>query len=137
MKPCDPRRRAPRGFTLVETLIVMVTLGIAAVTIATLSGNLFKGQSANRDIVVGTQLMQECAEILLVTRRNAGYASVNSTNFGTNKCGPMTALGSYAVPSVTLTDPYSGGACPTGGTCKTASISQGGMTPIVLLLVDY
>ena len=39
---------AGKGFTLVETLIVMVVLGIAAVSIVSQQGNIFWGRPATR-----------------------------------------------------------------------------------------
>lgn len=133
------RRRFVRGFTLIETLIVMVVLGIAAVTIASLTGNLFVGQAANRDMVVGTQLMQECAEKILALRRSSGFdaPALDSTSTANAYC----SVTGVTTPVVTLTKGSSPSipACPStaADSCKLVSISQGGMTPIVLLLVDY
>jgi prepilin-type N-terminal cleavage/methylation domain-containing protein len=130
-----------RGFTLVETLIVMVVLGIASVTIAQLTGNLFVGQTANRQIVVGTQLMQECAELLLSkSRDNFSDSCLATSAAATACCSTYTAPG-YSAPAITLTAGNSGsagmGACPytTGSDCKLLSISQGGVKPVVLMLV--
>ena len=77
------------GFTLVETLIVMVVLGIAAVVIGNLSGNLFLGQSSNRGIVEGTQLMQQCAEQILAIPRSG--ASIDTVT--TNSCSTIPGGG--------------------------------------------
>ena len=126
-----------RGFTLIETLMVVVVLGIAAVTISSLQGNIFKGQSVNKDIQVGVQLMQECAEQVLAVRQTSGFAGVSGVNFGINKCGAMSALGAYSLPSVSFISPYTDVACPSGGTCKLVSITQGGLAPITLVLVDH
>ncbi len=127
------------GFTLVESIIVLVVLGIAAVGIISLQSQIFSGQSDIKNIQIGVQLMQECAEQVLATRRGSsgGYAAVTSPSFGTNACGGMTAFGSYSIPSVTLTDPYTGAGCHTGGTCKLVSITQDGLTPITLMLASY
>ncbi len=132
------RLAACRGFTLVESIMVLVVLGIAAAGIISLQGRIFSGQSDIKNIQVGVQLMQECAERVLATRKGSsdGYAAVTSPSFGSNACGGMTAFGSYLIPSVTLT-PYTGAGCPTSGICKLASITQGGLTPITLMLVSY
>jgi len=134
MKPARIVRLAPgKGFTLVETLIVMVVLGIAAVAIISLQGNIFKGQTDNQAIQVGVQLMQECAEQILATRRASGFAASTS-------CSAMTLPG-YTAPIVTTTVGSSTTitACPsaTSNSCKLVSISQGGLTPVTLLLVNY
>ena len=94
------RRRAP-GFTLLELLMVMVLLGVASVAIASLGANLFSGQAASRDLVVGTQLLQECAEQVLAVRRNKGYTAVTTSVCSGLNRSPDN-LGGFGVPSVTL-----------------------------------
>lgn len=76
-----------QGFTLIETLIVMVVLGISAVVVSNLSGNLFMGKVANRSTVEGTQLMQQCAEQILAIPRSG--ASINAVT--TNSCNNVPA----------------------------------------------
>ena len=133
MRQARPRRFAAcKGFTLVESIMVLVTLGIAAAAIVSLQGNILHGQSGNKDLQVGVQLMQECAEQILSTRRQSGYSAVT-----TSSCSGVGALGAYSAPSVAITDPYSGTGCPSGGTCKLVAISQSTLTPITLLLVSY
>ena len=143
-----------RGFTLVETLIVMVVLGIAAVTVANLSSSLFQGQTTNREIVVGSQLMQECAESLLAKGRNLFSDScLADSAAATACCSSFTATG-YSAPTVTLTAGNSGttaagnsgttvlpppgmAACPNsaGSDCKLISVTQGGLKPVTLMLI--
>ena len=134
------RRLFVSGFTLIETLIVMVVLGIAAVTIASLTGNLFVGQAANRDIVVGTQLMQECAERLLAKGGvNYSDACLVDSAAATTCC----SVSGYSAPTVTITLVNSTNAnlepCPftTGNNCKLVSITQGGLSPITLMLIKH
>jgi prepilin-type N-terminal cleavage/methylation domain-containing protein len=134
MMPIYSRRHAARGFTLVESIITLVILSLAALGIATLSGNIFNADAGNKDLQVGVQLMQECAEQVLAVRRVSGYATTPSCNVST-----MPAFSGFGAPSVTTTA-YTGAACPTGGSCKQVVISvtpAGGasLTPITLLLV--
>lgn len=142
MKTGHSHQRTTRGFTLVETLIVIVVLSIASIAIAALSSNLFRGQAANRNIVVGTQLMQECAEKLLAARRSNGFkAAVLASNAAaTTFCKDITQTG-FNAPEVELTKGNSSNisACPsaTVDSCKLVTITQGGLTPVVFLLVDY
>ena len=141
MKP--PRLAGPRrsrGFTLVETIMVIVMLGLAAVGISAVQDNIFARQSSVKDLQIRTALMLECAEQVLAVRRFTadGYSAVNDTDFGTNKCGGVTALSGYSIPNVTITDPYSVfPACPAGGTCKLVFITQNGVTPLILMREDY
>ncbi len=135
------RRRASRGFTLMETVVVVLVLAIAGTGIVALQGKLFQSQTPVKNMQVGSRLMLECAEHILATRRfsEGGYDVINANNgFGANQCGTgLPALSGYTVPSVSLTDPYTGAACPEGGTCKLATITQGGLANVTLLLVDY
>lgn len=138
MKRFDSRARSG-GFTLIEVLIVVVLLGVSAVGIGSMQGRIFKGQTGMKDLQVGTRLMQECAEQVLGVRRftAGGYAAVTDSNFGTNLCGGVTAAPGYTIPSVSFTDPYTGASCPAGRACKLVAITQNGITPLTLMLVDY
>lgn len=128
------------GFTLVELLIVMVVLGIAAVTIASLSANLFRGQTESRALAVGTPLMQECAELLLAKgRADFADADLASSTAATTACGTISQSG-YSAPVVTVTAGHSStsglSACPfsSGSDCKRVSVSQDGLAPLVFML---
>jgi prepilin-type N-terminal cleavage/methylation domain-containing protein len=147
MKHARPHRFAgSRGFTLIESIIVLVLLAIAAAGIISMQGNIFFGQSDNKKIQVGVQLMQECAEKILATRRNgsSGYSDSSLTvrSADTSNCSGLTISG-YAAPTVTITAGNSTtaglAACPnaTGSNCKLVSITQGGLTPVTLMLVNY
>ena len=125
-----------KGFTLVESIIVLGMLSLVAIVIAMMQGNLFKGKIDNKNIQVGAQLMQECAEQVIATRRTIGYNAISSSNFGNKQCGTSTAFGSYDIPSVTIGS-YSSNGCPTGGICKLVSITQGNLPPITLVLAPY
>ena len=130
------------GFTLVESIIVLVVLAIAAVAIVSLQGNIFTGQSDNKDLQVGVQLMQECAEQILAIRQKNGYSdsSLTDRSAATSNCSGMTVTG-YSAATVTITSGNSSttgmAACPTstGTDCKLVSITEGGLTPVTLMLV--
>ena len=131
---CVPHARPAtwKGFTLVESIIVLVILAIAAAAIASLQGSIFYGQSDSKDRQVGVQLIQACAEQVLAVRRQSGYTAVNA-----NTCSTLGSFGAYSASTLTITDPYSGTGCPSGGVCKLVSVTQGGLTPLTLLLVSY
>jgi prepilin-type N-terminal cleavage/methylation domain-containing protein len=120
-----------RGFTLIELILVVITLAIAALGIATQSSHIFDSQDANKTLQVGLQLMNECAEQVLATSRAGGFVATPACT--------QTFTG-FAAPAVTTTSPYTGAACPAGSTCKLVTISVapssgGSLTPITLLLV--
>ena len=123
-----------RGFTLIESLIVLVVLSIAAVAIVSMQSNIFSGQSTTKDVEIGAQLLQECAEQVLATRRRVGYAA-------TPDCSTLGNYGGFGTPSITVTADNAGAACPSGGTCKQVviTLSKGGasLTPVTLELVSY
>ncbi len=131
----------PSGFTLIETLMVVVVLGVAAATIVTLQGNIFVGQGANKDMQVGVHLMQECAEQVLAIRRRSpatGYVAVT-----TAACAGLGNFGDFGVPQVTLADDggVSVSACASTSSYCTASITIGkdgaNLSPITLRLSKY
>lgn len=139
------RPAADRGFTLVETVITMVVLAIASVAIISLQGNIFNGQSGGRKMEIGAQLMQGCAEQMLATRRAIGYGATalapgSPAAAATASCSGL-AIGSYAAPVVTITAGNSATitGCPSAAasSCKLVSITQGGLTPVSLMLSSY
>jgi prepilin-type N-terminal cleavage/methylation domain-containing protein len=138
MKHARPGRLAgSRGFTLVESIMVLVVLGIGAAAIVSLQANVFKGQSGNADLEVGVQLMQECAEQVLATRRGSGYTAVNQ-----NTCSTLGNVGNFA-PGITLTADGVSGAASCAGNTTTCTVevtaSKGGasLKKITLQLVNY
>jgi prepilin-type N-terminal cleavage/methylation domain-containing protein len=155
MRPTHPDWFAAcKGFTLVESIIVLVTLGIAAVAIISLQHNIFYGLSQDKDIQVSTRLVQACAEhILAIARQSGGYSSITLAGPGTaatTSCGNLPTVSGYNAPSVTIADGNSGSiattyskwdACPysSGALCKLVSITLtgSGLTPVVLMLANY
>jgi prepilin-type N-terminal cleavage/methylation domain-containing protein len=130
------KRRSPKGrsalagFNLIECLIVLSVLGIAATTIISLQTNIFKGQTDNKTIQVAVQSMQECAERVLAAHKlDYNTASLASSSAATAFCGGSN--------QVTITAANANSACASAGPCNIASITQGSLPPIVLLLVNY
>lgn len=117
------------GFTLVETIVVMVVMAIAAAGISVMSGNIFESQDDNTTLQVGMKVAQECAEQVLATHRRG---AVNVT---------CPAFGGYTTAVATQTYTGSGIAtCPTGKTCTiyviTTSLGGDAMTPLRVMLVS-
>ena len=128
---------AQGGVTLIESIIALVLLGIASVAISALQGKIFFGQSGNKDMEVGVQLAQECAEKILATRRKGGgYAAVS-----TSTCSTGT-FGGFAAPAVTLLDNL-GGTTTCGSTSTTCTVtitmnkSGSSVASITLRLANY
>lgn len=131
-----------QGFTLVETIIVLVVVAIAAAGITVMTGNIFSSQEDNKTLQVGLKNAQECAEHIVAMRRRA------STNFSsfTPSC-PMSAVTGFVTPDISFKrqSDTGGPTCPPGTTAcmlitisPRASVGGGGtdeLTPIFLLLV--
>jgi prepilin-type N-terminal cleavage/methylation domain-containing protein len=129
------RRHRSRGFTLVESIMVMLVLGIASVGIVAMQGRLFAGLDTVDGMQVSTRVMLECAEQVLAQRRHTedGYANVVITNGnGGNLCADVPGG-----PSVTVVEPFTGAACPTDFTCKTLAITTGNLATVTVMMVDY
>lgn len=124
--------RRVRGFTLVESIIVMIVLGVASLGIIALQGRLFTGLDTIDGMQVNTRVMLECAERALAHRRHTenGYANVLTT--GANVCSGVPGN-----PTVTVVEPFSGPACPTNYNCMTVAITTGNLATVTVMLVDY
>lgn len=141
-----------KGFTLIETIIVMVVVGIAAATISILVSNIFTHQDDNKTLQVGMKLLEECAEQVLATRRATGPG----LGYGeTPNCDTLGGFNGFKAPAVksvavTITGNFDVGTagctgggpcgCPTGGSCKLVTIAVtttagDELFPVTLLLV--
>lgn len=135
-----PGTQPPRGFTLVETILVIGMLALVSVTIAKMQPRVFATQTTSRDEFVGVELMRACAERLLAVRRYAGYPSVTNT-----LCNGMGGVGGFASnPTVTLVDDASGAITSCTSTTCTATIlisktsgPAAALTPVTLRLSNY
>lgn len=128
-----------RGFTLIETLAVMVVLGIAAATIVTLQAQLFVRQSDNKDLQTASQRLQECAEQVLAIRRHtpgAGFGAVTTAS-----CSALGAVAGFGVPSLVLHDDTgaSVATCTSSYCTVTVGVSKDGsnVAPLTLRLSKY
>ena len=135
--PC--RNRAVRGFTLIETILVMVVMGIAAATIAVMSSKIFDSQTINQDMQIGLKLMQECAEHVLAERRATASFSTFTPDCTAlpNLSADLTGRG-FSKPTAASAD-LNAAPCPTG-TCKQVTVTvaipgASNLNPITILLV--
>ena len=131
------------GFTLIEMIIVMVILGIAATAVLTMVANVGNRQSDNMDLQVGAQLLQECGEYIVAQhRRDQTFYASQLVSSAT--CFGIPSFGGFGQPNVVVTDHTGGTGCPTApGTpeCKlvTITVTKGGasLNPVNMILVKY
>lgn len=130
--------RRTRGFSLIELIMIIVLLSIGLVGLMAMFGRSVGSIDDNVDIQSGAQLVQQCAEQVLGTRRYSAssYALVDATI-----CDGLPAGGySYGVSLVPLAG-AAGTACPAGTSCNEVRITVSGLTGTVtrgsVLIVDY
>jgi prepilin-type N-terminal cleavage/methylation domain-containing protein len=133
------------GFTLIELIGVIVIASIGMVGVAKMFGNTNLALSRATTEQVMSQYLQECAERVLETRRDYGFASTLLT---TTVCDPSPL--SYT-RTVSLPSTYTGTtttACPNGIVCRdvTVKVCTGSISPCpttassataTLMLVTY
>lgn len=125
------------GFTLIELIMVIIIVALAAVPILGQFTQVAGSTLVDEEIQTASQLAQERAEQLLALRRDQGYAAVA---IGTTN-DVLTGNYSTYTRTVTVTEPPAGGGCATGATCKgvVVSVDRGprNRARIALVLVNY
>lgn len=134
--------RRTSGFSLIEMVMILVLLGLGSVTLVSLYGHSVGSLDEDAVIQTGAQAVQQCGEHILGMRRRStnAYTDLTAANAATY-CSGLTLPSGYA-RSLTLTDPYAGGACPAGATCKRVQIgvtetTHGTVASGDLVLVSY
>jgi prepilin-type N-terminal cleavage/methylation domain-containing protein len=138
--------RRPSGFSLIELIVVIVLISVGLLGLSRLTGGLGKAMYGTADLQTMSQYAQECAERVISTRRESGFASGPLTS---TLCDPSPA--SY-VRTLTLSTNYIGiastPACPLGATCRDATVKvcAGSVSPcpttaqstsVTFMLVQY
>lgn len=125
------------GFTLIELVVVIVFLALAAVPLFGLFTQASASLIDNERIQTAAQLAQERAEDILARRRAQDFTAVG---LGTTTDALGANYSAYT-RTVTVVQPPSGPGCPGGATCKevVVNVSQGPDTlaEVTFLLVDY
>lgn len=121
------------GFTLIESVVSLLILGIVSVVIISLNSNLFLRSDDMRSLQQSSQLLQACVDQVIALRKTSGYA-------GPLHCDELNALptGFNLNVSLKATPDH----CPSGLECKQVLVSvnkTGGAAgnPVSLLFVNY
>lgn len=128
-----------KGFSLIELVIVVVVVSIAAVGLLPLFGGVARSLNINEDTQTAAQLGQECSEHILAARRNPllGYGAIDNAI-----CNALPAPLAGFTRTVAVTDLITSPCTvTTAGTCKKVevSIATPTTTPTVftLMVVNY
>lgn len=127
--------RAHAGFSLLELVMVILIVGIASAGIASAYTQLGRSLLLNEDAQVAAQQAQACAEHILGSRRNRGYAQTFAS------CAALGAYNGYGPPTVTTWAPVAP-ACPLGSTCTGYEVTAtygttGATTRVRFIVVNY
>ena len=119
------------GVTLLELVLVIVTVGILTAPIASGFKTLGQGFGLNRELQMSAAIAQECAEHLLQLARNGDVATITTATCD-NDLPAIPGLAEFStITRETLSIPdLTGGACPAGETCMdvTVTVSANGNT---------
>ena len=126
--------RIPRGFTLMELVVVFLLSSILVAGMVHLFAESIDSIGDSEIRVVAIQLAQERMEQVVAERRNDGYDTFSTT-------GDTVTFGSTNHVRTVSSSAYSGAACPSGMSCKEVqvTVAVGGTTraELTMLLVDY
>lgn len=96
---------------MVELIIVVLVVAIAAVAIGSAFSYISRSQRLGVDLLTATQIAQECAEHVIGRGRKPGsYAAVVSIGLNSNVCNGLPAIDPAFTRVVNVT------VMPTGGT---------------------
>lgn len=129
--------RTHSGFTLIELICVIVVMSIGILGLVRMLQQTREGPIYAMAMQDANQLAQECAELLLDTRRTAGYSAVN-----TSTCNGLALPSGYTRTLQSASTTTS--ACPNNVACTywkvavtapadSASVSS----TAVVMLVQY
>ena len=124
-----------RGVTLIEMVIVIVILAIAATAIMDQFVTGARSYETNESVQTAAQLAQECAEHILATRRLQGHTAATAA---TTICDALPTIAGFT-PTVSFvvapTPPCVTAPC----TEVTVTVTQGGNTRanVVFMLGSY
>jgi prepilin-type N-terminal cleavage/methylation domain-containing protein len=132
-------KQASKGFTLLETVIVILMLGVAATAVIRLNTGLFYSANDSRDVQINSQLLQACAEKITASRRLTG---LNETAGFYDALCENLPIGPVGSDRFTVSTSASvGESCPAGATCLDIVIrvngTSGNVGPVHLQLMKY
>jgi prepilin-type N-terminal cleavage/methylation domain-containing protein len=131
-----------RGFTLIELIIAIVVVAIAAVAIGSAFAYMSRSQVLGTDLQRASQIAQECAEHIVGRgRKPNSYAQVAPVSVGSTICDALPAPGGGFTRTVDIRDTgITGAVCTAGWNCKHVQVTAARGTAQVtvnLMLINY
>jgi len=134
-----------RGFTLIELIIAIVVVAIAAVAIGSAFAFMTRSQVLSSDLQRASQIAQECAEYIVGRARKPGtYASVAPVAANSAICNGLPAPGAGFTRTVNIRDQATAGVvgavCTAGWGCKHVQVIAGRGNAVVtvnFMLINY
>lgn len=130
-----------RGFSLIELIITIVVVAIAAVAIGSAFTYITRAQRLTVDLLTATQIAQECAAHVIGRNRKPGsYAAVPLAAASTI-CNALPAADPAFARLVNVTAVAAGTLCTAGWTCKQVEVrvtrAGGDLVVLKFMLVNY
>lgn len=129
------RRHRQSGFSLVELVAVIMVLSIVGVGLASGFAHLGGSLLLNEDAQGAAQQAQACADHILGSRRNRGFAMTFAN------CAALGPFNGFGPPTVTNWAPAVP-ACPAGSACTGYEVtatygSTGAISRVRFFVVNY
>ncbi len=132
---------SPRGFSMIELIMVVVIIAIAVVGIGAAFAHVSRSLALNEDLQRTWQVAQECAEhIVSRTRAPRGHYAVVAAASPSTECNGLAAAGFSRVVNVTTMATGGTSLCAAGWACKRVQItvSRGSATAeLNFMMVQY
>lgn len=114
--------KSRQGFSLIELIITIVVVAIAAVAIGSAFSYISRAQRLTVDLLTATQIAQECAAHVIGRGRKPGsYAAVPTASPSTFCNGLPAIPGFTRILNITIM-PAGGTLCSAGWACKRVEI---------------
>lgn len=126
-----------QGFSIIESIVVLLIIGVIALVLVSMQGRLWLGSIAGSDYQAATLAQQKCAEKVILSKRQFGYSAINATLCSSQPA--ITGVTMAIVPGSLVT---CDGAVSLTGTCasglqrtleyKDVQISAGQINPVTV-----
>jgi prepilin-type N-terminal cleavage/methylation domain-containing protein len=134
-----------KGFTLIELIIAIVVVAIAAVAIGSAFAYMSRSQVLSTDLQRASQIAQECAEHIVGRGRKPNtYGQVAPVALNSTICDTLPAPGGGFARTVNIRDQASAGVtgavCTAGWSCKHVQVIAGrgsAQLTVNFMLVNY